>query len=298
MSHQRLSFLIATCLAFILLASCTRPISKAPTAIPSVAITQAAQTMVAKLTTTPVSLTQAAASPTPAQATKPAAVELTNTPVQPMATSKPETIATPTVPPAVTPNPSDPIAGLGNSDWHEAFDGTGTWYAYQDEFIRFQAKDNQLEMTAYQADNRNGWALAPQLVANKFYVEMTATFGGTCRGADRFGLMLSPVSSADKGYLFGLSCEGKFVLWKWDGTRITALVKWTASEWVQAGPNKTNRIGIKADGNKLSLYANGSLLTELTDKTYDKLYFGIFIGASETAKFMAQVSGLNYWALP
>ena len=114
---------------------------------------------------------------------------------------------------------------------------------------------------------------------------MTATFGETCKGADHFGLMLSPVSSADNGYLFGISCDGKYVLWKWDGTRMTALVKWTTSDGIQAGANKTNRIGIKAEGNKLSLYANGILLTELTDKSYDKVYFGSFCRGSGNHQF-------------
>jgi hypothetical protein len=79
---------------------------------------------------------------------------------------------------------------------------------------------------------------------------------------------------------------------------MTPLVKWTGSNVIQAGSNKTNRIGIKGEGNKLSLYANGILLTELTDKSYDKLYFGAFIGAAETANFLVRVSSLDYWSLP
>jgi hypothetical protein len=256
------------------------------------------QTVVAKLTTTPGTTLQATASPKPAQETKAATVEPTDTPVLPTATPKVEATATKAASPAGTLNPSDPVAGLTNPDWHEGFDGTGAWYVYQDEFIRFQAQGNKLEMIAYQANNRNGWALAPQLVSGKFYVEMTATFGDVCKGSDRFGLMLSPVSSADKGYLYGISCEGKYVLWNWDGTRMTTLVNWTASKLIQSGPNKTNRIGIKVDGNKLSLYANGDLLTELTDKTYAKLYFGFFIGSVETTRFTVQISGMNYWSLP
>jgi len=110
--------------------------------------------------------------------------------------------------------------------------------------------------------------------------------------------MLSPVSSADKGYLFGISCEGKFVLWKWDGKSMTVLEKWAKSDAILVGANKTNQIGIKAEGNKLSLYVNGTLLAELTDKTYEKVYFGVFVGAAETPNFVVKVSSLNYWSLP
>ena len=297
MYHKPFFILVMIFLIPGMLAACTRPISSAPKAIPSVAYTQAVQTVVAKLTVTPVATTQPTASPTTAQ-TQTAESEPTDTPIPPAETPGPESTATTAASPAVTLDPSDPKAGLANPDWHEGFDGTAAWYVFQDEFIRFQSIANKLEMTAFQANNRNGWALAPQLVSNKFYVEMTATFGDTCKGADHFGLMLSPVSSADKGYLFGISCEGKYVLWKWDGTRMTALVKWTKSEGILDGANKTNRIGIKVEGNKLSLHANGTLLTELTDESYDKVYFGVFVGAAESANFLVQVSSLNYWSLP
>jgi hypothetical protein len=297
MSHKRFSILVAILLVLYLMAACTRPIGNGPTAIPSVAYTQAVQTVVAKLTVTPAATTQPTASLTTAS-TQAVVSEPTDTPVPPTVTPRPESTATTAASPAITLDLSDPKAGLANPDWHEGFNGTGAWYVFQDEFIRFQSIENKLEMTAFQANNRNGWALAPQLVSDKFYVEMTATFGDTCKGADHFGLMLSPVSSADKGYLFGISCEGKYVLWKWDGTRMTALVKWTKSEGILDGANKTNRIGIKAEGNKFSLYANGTLLTELTDKSYDMVYFGVFVGAAETANFLVQVSSLNYWSLP
>ncbi len=297
MSRKHLSMFMSFCLFVSMLVGCTMPASKGPTVIPSVAITQAVQTMSAKLTSTPAVTTQVTAAQTIALSTaKPE--EPTNTLVPPTATSRPENTATPVTTLQGTVNPGDPAAGLGNPDWHETFDGTAAWYTYQDEFIRFQAKDNKLEMTAFPANNRNGWALVPKLLSQKFYVEMTATFGDACKGSDHYGLIISPVSSADKGYLFGISCDGKYILWKWDGTRMTTLVKWTASTILQAGVKKTNRIGVKVGGNKLSLYANGSLLTELTDNTYDKLYFGVFIGAAETANFSVLANTLNYWALP
>jgi hypothetical protein len=299
LKHRNL--LIIVCLVLIFMAACTRPIGKAPGANPTVPYTQAVQTVVAKLTSTlgstPSSLIQPTATATLAE-TEPSVAMMTDTPVP--ATETPQSKPTTTIPgsPAATLNPNDPAAGLGNPDWHEGFGETGSWYTFQDEFIRFQSVGNKLEMTTFEANKRNGWALAPKLVSNKFYVEMTATFGNACKGADHYGLMLSPESSADRGYLFGISCEGKYVLWKWDGTSMTTLVKWTASKGIQDGANKTNRIGIKGEGNKISLYANGNLLTELNDKSYDRVYFGVFIGASETPNFKVQVNSINYWSLP
>jgi hypothetical protein len=284
-------------LALVLLTACTRPIGKAPSAIPSAAYTQAVQTVVAKLTVTPGAPAMPAASPTPAPS-KTAVVEAIDTPVPATDTAEPEATATTAASPVVPVNPSDPLSGLGNPDWHEGFDGTAVWYAFEDEFVRFQSVGNKLEMTAFQANNRNGWALAPYLLSDKYYVEMTATFTGACKGSDHFGMMISPVSSADRGYLLGIACDGKFVLWKWDGTRMTPLANWKESDEILGGANKTNRIGMKVDGNKLGLYANGVLMKEVTDVSYEKFYFGVFIGAAETAGFKVNVSSLNYWKLP
>ncbi len=296
--NRKLFFVVAGMFILSILVACTRPVSKSPNAVPSAAVTQAVQTVFANLTVTPAATKQPVTAFTPTQV-KPTEPAPTGTSEPPTGTARPAVTATPGVTtPSATLNPLDPLAGLGNPDWHEGFSDSGSWYTFQDEFVNFASAEGKLEMLAYQASNRNGWALAPQLVSNKYYVEMTGTFGDACKGADHYGLMLSPTSSADQGYLFGISCDGKYVLWNWNGTRMTALVKWTAAGAIQSGPNKTNRIGIKGEGNKLSLYANGFLLTELTDKSYEPLYFGVFLGAVETQNFLVKVSSLNYWKLP
>ena len=59
MSHKRYSILVGLFLVVTFLAACTRPIGNGPTAIPSVAYTQAVQTVVAKLTVTPVAINPA-----------------------------------------------------------------------------------------------------------------------------------------------------------------------------------------------------------------------------------------------
>ena len=298
MITKRFYLLITVCLLLSTLAACTRPAGKAPAVSATIMYTQAVQTLAAKLTVTPGAPAQQPTASSTLIPTQPVVEKPTHTTESHTETPKPGATKTAAATPAVTLDASDPLAGLGNPDWHEGFDGTGAWYVFEDEFVRFQAVKNKLEMTAFQANNRNGWALAPQLASNKYYIEMTATFGDACKGADHYGLMLSPVSSADRGYLLGISCEGKYVLWKWDGTRMTALTNWKASKAIQSGAGKSNRIGIKVEGNKLSLYANGTFLSEVTDVAYEKLYFGLFIGAAETAEFVVHVNSLNYWSLP
>ncbi len=53
------------------------------------------------------------------------------------------------------------------------------------------------------------------------------------------------------------------------------------------------------DGDKLRLYANGSLLGEIEDDTFpDKGRFGLFIGARKTNGFTTETDEIAYWQLP
>jgi hypothetical protein len=136
------------------------------------------------------------------------------------------------------------------------------------------------------------------MVELKFYLEMNVTTK-TCQELDRYGLTIQPTTRATKGYMFDFSCDGRYSLWIWNGeeSQYKSLVGWTKSDLIRAGSNQTNRIGIKVDGKRLFLYANGSLLFEAIDKTLEKVYFGVYVGATETDNFTVEADELDYWVL-
>ena len=51
-------------------------------------------------------------------------------------------------------------------------------------------------------------------------------------------------------------------------------------------------------GSKISLYANGVLLGEAQDSSWDEGHFGVFAGAHESTKFTLRVDEISYWNLP
>lgn len=312
-----IAFGLAAILLAIMLAGCELSASKAPTAT---AQSEAEQT-VAVLTVQAQKTANAAAinvtqpaSQTVAQATAqlPVFTATSQPDIKPSATPLPPAAGTQVLPPTptltttarptfsptatATFDPKDPRANLGSPGWQDSFDGSGFWYVYEDQRIRMQAKDGKLEMTAFKADHTIGWALTPQDTAAKFYIEVTGTFG-SCAGEDRWGIMIAPSTAATRGYLFEITCEGKYSLWKWDSEKATNLFIQTPSELILSGSNQTNRLGLMVDGNKFSLYVNGKYLTEASDVTYDKDYFGLFVGATKTANFMVKVDDLMYWGL-
>jgi hypothetical protein len=76
------------------------------------------------------------------------------------------------------------------------------------------------------------------------------------------------------------------------------LTEWTSSLHIIPGAQQTNRVGFWADGNLLKLYANGNLLAELRDGTFDKGMFGVFVGAVKTENLTVMVDEIVYWDLP
>jgi hypothetical protein len=129
-----------------------------------------------------------------------------------------------------------------------------------------------------------------------YYLEIPFTTE-ECSGLDRYGVILRS-EDAVKGYLYAFSCDGRYSFRSWNGQRATKLVEWTESPKIQAGSNQTNRLGIRVEGGTFSLYANGSLLTQVSDSSYPKGGFGVLIGAESTEDFTVKASEVAYWELP
>lgn len=227
--------------------------------------------------------------------------------VQPTATNMPPTstpagISTPTASPTptltLTPTQvaEDPKDGLGDPTWLTSFDDDSTWYSFETDQASIQVEDGALVMKAFKADNYESWSLSWQVLTD-FYLEITGSTGAACQGKDRYGI-IARVPDPNQGYLFGISCDGSYRVRGWDGEDFSELIGWQRSEHINSGPQQTNRLGLLADGSKLSIYVNGHLLAEVLDETYPSGTFGTYIGASESPGFSALVSQIAYWEIP
>lgn len=207
-----------------------------------------------------------------------------------------------TLVPSFTPPASDPRAKLGSPNWTDTMDKDTYWPTGEDKYTAVKFESGVMKFTGL--TTTDGWRLASTKQLSNFYLEMKATTA-TCSGSDRYGMFVRVpvVTEADRGYLFGITCDGQYSLRKWDGKAgdkgvMTVLVNWTASPSIQAGSNKTNTIGFMAVGDRLILYANGALLKEVKDSAYGSGSFGVFVGARETTNFTVSVDEINYWENP
>ncbi len=281
---------------------------------PEPLITAAVQTVIAQLTAAAVTpgagqinptvivspqapATQAPAYPLPVT---PSVIQNTAT-FAPTNTSQPSPTATkvkpkPTNKPSPTTSSSDPKLNLGSPTFRDTFKNSNNWSLAADKHSDMFIKDGDLVMKAFNPDQFDSWALTTPKTIN-FYIELTATPQG-CGGLDRYGLMLRATRDASTGYLFGFSCDGRYSFRKWDGVKYTRDVDWTKNSAILKGANQTNRIGVKAEGDHFTLYANGVKLTDFHDTAYGSGYFGVFVAAAETANFTTDVSEIDYWELP
>ena len=304
MRIQHSIFTLALVLIGFSLAACNLSAStEAPPLDQSAAQTAAAETIIAQLTEVAETLTPAATEGSQPEATPTQVIEAATETSAPLPTStevvavQPGTATSPP-PPTATLDASDPKAGLGEPAFHDSFSDASNWPLYTDQHVSFEIKDSKLVMTAFNPDFYNGWILPPPVISN-FYLEME-TETKECSGKDQHGLMVRAVKT-DQGYIgyhYGISCDGQFTLRRWNGNQYIPLVDWTASDRINAGSNQMNRIGLMANGNKFSLYANGSLIGEYQDDTHPEGRFGVFIGSANTPNVTVLVDQIAYWDIP
>lgn len=183
---------------------------------------------------------------------------------------------------------------LGTATWRDGFDGYVYWFLLDTDQTKFEIKGGNLVMRAFEAGGLDEWGLSSRPVADDFYLEMRAKTGDTCSGLDRYGVLIR-ASDPEHAYVFGFSCDGKYRLYRWNDGEFKALVGWKSSGLIISGPDQTNRLGILAEGGTFKLYANGKLITTVTDSMFDEGRFGLFIGAAETDNFEVVVEEIAYW---
>ncbi|MGD2157429.1 MAG: NBR1-Ig-like domain-containing protein [Anaerolineales bacterium] len=187
---------------------------------------------------------------------------------------------------------------LGNADWRDNLNDASYWFLLDTEDTLWDVEDGQLIMTSFNPGSGDRWGLSTQPALADFYLEAVFITGETCSGLDRYGV-LTRSPEPNSGYVFGFSCDGRYRIYKWDGENeiYTALREWTSASSIRQGPDQTNRLGFFAQGTTLKLYANGNLLEELTDSTYDEGRFGLFIGSTNTQDLQVMVDEIAYWLL-
>jgi hypothetical protein len=222
--------------------------------------------------------------PTPTQITPEPTVE----PPSPSATQEPT--------PTSTPIPGDPAEILGDPDGLDTFDNANNWELFDDRCFKSEITGGKYEMTAKGLPGVACWEVTWAKMLD-YYTQVIIEMPETCRDDDRFGLFFR-TPDIQVGYLYGLTCDGRYIMTKWDGETTEVLANFATSEYINVGPGQVNRLGVIADGARYYLYVNGVLLKEVEDESYiDDGKIGFYIRASSEDSFMVRFDDLAVWLL-
>lgn len=236
--------------------------------------------------------------PTPTQTVIPEETEEapTSTPEPTQEAPEPTPTNTPSVEATPTLADTDPALTLGDPDWVDDMQNGDNWPTGFNDYTSIKFESGYLKLTA--ETNLDGWRLSwPYL--KDFYLEASMQTP-TCEASDHYGVMfrVPAKSNANQGYLFGITCDGRYSLRRWDGQTMYFPINWTASEAINTEENAVNKLGIMASGSELGLYINGQKIKEITDNAYLEGSFGIFVGSENNDDFTVWVEQVRYWETP
>jgi len=206
--------------------------------------------------------------------------------------------ATPTpLPPTATISPDDPAVALGQPDYVDNFNNSNGWTLFDDECFKSKISDGKYIMTNKGNLNISCWEMSA-VKEKDMYLQTLVTMPEKCTPNDRFG-MIFRAPDLNQGYLLGLTCDGRFFLFKWDGKKTITLIPFGSNPAILTGSGKENRLGVKAVGDSYTIYANGILLGNAIDNQYiEKGLIGYFTGASAGEAFTVKFDDLSVWRLP
>jgi hypothetical protein len=167
--------------------------------------------------------------------------------------------------------------------------------------ISFKVDNGELIMTAFEPTG-DQWRVAEAGQFNNLALEANFRTGSKCAGRDSYGLIVRAPSQPDNiinsAYVFGFNCDGQYRVYRMDDGRYNGLQNWTNHPSLLPGPSQRNTMAIVANGDKLQLYANSTLVYEFIDPTYPRGLFGLMIGSGGTENLQVAVEQLSLWELP
>ena len=190
----------------------------------------------------------------------------------------------------------DPAAALGKPTGQDKFDSANNWTLFDSQCFKSEIKNGQYVMTAKGSKAYSCWEVTWPLLQD-FYMEVQATTPQSCNANDAYGVLFRAPDNY-RGYLYGLTCDGRYYLNLFDGSTTTELIPPTKNAAILIGAGKVNRMGVVAYGAQYQLYANGYYLNQAIDSTYiNPGKIGFFVRASSTVPYTVSFDNLKIWLL-
>jgi len=225
----------------------------------------------------------------------PEVIVVTSTPEAP--TAAPPPTAVPTSAPLPTAIPGNPADALGAPNGIDPFDNANNWTLFNNDCFTTTVTGGKFVMEAKGVLELSCWEVSWPLIQD-YYYQSEVVMPAECNASDRMGLFFRAPDN-DRGFLFGIQCDGKYSLSSWDGETTNVFVAPTDNTIVSTAPESINVIGVLVDGATMSIYANGQFLAQVQNVGFtDSGKIGYFVRAAvEGEGFVVQYDNLSVWLL-
>lgn len=192
----------------------------------------------------------------------------------------------------------DPSITLGTPTWRDELNHAGNWGAFQTEYAVWTG-NNAGELVVEGRATQAAWVLATTEKIGDGAIEVVID-NDDCYMWDSYGMFFRAPSlkDADRGYLFGTSCNAQYFVWRWDGKsgRMVKLVDYTRDvDHINYGKGQRNRFNIVTVGDTVNFYINGFYMTSITDDYWTEGYFGVFVRPQYDGGLTIRVDEASYW---
>jgi len=166
--------------------------------------------------------------------------------------------------------------------------------------IRLQFKDGDLYVTGKRLDFNTWWFSYHTL--RDGYIEMTFDTEN-CSHEDAYGIIFRGpphLAGVSYGYVVSFTCNGKLWVFRLDGVNpweVKILVDEEKNSAINTGPNIQNVIGVRAEGDRFVIFANGIQIAEVDDDHFEQGRVGVFVRAAGPNAYTYRVTNFAYWIL-
>lgn len=178
---------------------------------------------------------------------------------------------------------------------YEPFDADDAWVTFDTANGRLRLTDGGYRITLRNGAGQNTWGgggvwhehVVIQVDAAQLSDSTTNGYGLLCRANVND-------DGTEAGYAFFIGSDGYFSINVIRGNIVSPLVDWRYGAGIQTGRNP-NRITIVCAGDYLALYANGTLLGEAVDTTYNSGFVGLAATAFNSQSVDVVFDNLYVW---
>ncbi|MFN8491026.1 MAG: hypothetical protein U0350_25755 [Caldilineaceae bacterium] len=175
-----------------------------------------------------------------------------------------------------------------NGNWSTKSDDKDLTFAYKDRSFHIRiGKDNY---TTWRTNTE-----ANKLKLTDFYLEVNMTqIDGPPDG--EFGVVFREVNT-DNFYMFTIRQAGTYALWKHVDKEWQTVIDWTKSSAIHSNKKATNKLGLLAEADEITLFMNDEVLTQIQDDAFVQGTIGLALGTQKQGGLEVAFDNFNLWSL-